>query len=280
MISAQLGRSLIQILRDTAAAEIMPRYRRLSPDSIKTKTTPTDLVTIADECAETKIREEIVKLMPGVAVVGEEAVTEDAAILDRIRDTEVVAIIDPIDGTWNYANGLPVFGIILAIVEHGKTSFGVLYDPVMDDWIYAHEGEGAHYLAADDYGCKIQVSKAKKINEMTGFLPLFLFDKRQQSLLSRKLNLFDRVLSLRCSCHEYRLLSEGSTDFYLTGSLKPWDHAAGELIYREAGGYSGLMADGAPYSPNETSGQLLLAPTEASWNKLHEQFKDIFSGGH
>lgn len=274
-ISKRTGEELVQILRDTAREEILPRYRRLSADSIRSKTTPTDLVTIADQRAEALIHKRVLDLMRGAEVVGEEAVSEDETLLKRIGEAETVVIVDPIDGTWNYAKGLPLFGVILAVVELGRTTFGVLYDPVMDDWIFAHDGQGAYYKSGDGRANRIGVRQAGDLQGMTGFLPLFLFSEKEQRVLASKLHEFDRVLSLRCSCHEYRLLAEGSADFGLSGMLKPWDHAAGELIYREAGGYAAMLDDGARYSPTMTAGQLLLAPDQKSWNALREHFRDI-----
>ena len=133
---------LIEAVRDAARTEILPRFRNLSADQIDTKSGPDDLVTVADRAAEARLTAAAQKLLPGALVVGEEGVAEDPAILDRFAEAELAVVIDPVDGTWNFANGLANFGVILAVVEGGRTIFGLLYDPVMDDWITATPGAG------------------------------------------------------------------------------------------------------------------------------------------
>lgn len=276
-ISTEIGHEIVEIVRAVTKQEVLPRYRRLGDDAIQSKSSFSDLVTIADQMAEKHLTSRMKKLLPGFEIVGEEAVAADPSRLQLISDAESVIIIDPIDGTWNYAKGLPLFGVIIAVVEHGRTTFGVLYDPVSDDWITAHEGKGAFYGAADGARTKVQVKSEKNFSRMTGFLPLFLLSKQDQIKIATEISEFDRITSLRCSCHEYRLLSEGGVTFGLSGLLKPWDHAAGELIHREAGGYSALLKSGLPYSPDKSEDQLLLAPDRDTWDKLHDKFAHLIS---
>lgn len=268
---------MVQILRKVGAAEIMPNYRQLPAEDIRSKTAHDDLVTAADISAEQAIGREIRSLIQDIQIVGEEAVSDDARIRSYINTSDYVAIIDPIDGTWNYANGLPIFGTILAIVERGKTIFGVLYDPVCDDWIYALDGQGAYYQSAKGVQKPIRVGEGKDIENMTGIIPSFLFSKEQQLVLNSNMHHFNRIISLRCSCHEYRLLSEGKLDFGISGLIKPWDHAAGEFIYREAGGFAAMLESGEAYTPATTSGQLLVAPNKPTWEKLNVKFSRILS---
>ena len=134
---------LIEAVRDAARREILPRFRNLSADQIDTKSGPDDLVTVADRAAEARLTAAAQKLLPGALVVGEEGVAEDPAILDRFAEAELAVVIDPVDGTFNFARGLAIFGVILAVTRHGQTVFGLLYDPVMDDWVQAHRGGGA-----------------------------------------------------------------------------------------------------------------------------------------
>ena len=268
---------LINILRASARREILPRYRKLADGSVQSKSSPSDLVTIADKMSEQHIKNAIFENFSDMEVIGEEAVAENPSLLARIGLADKIAIIDPIDGTWNYAKGLPLFGVILAVVEHSQTTFGALYDPVMDDVMFAHRGEGAFFQVADTTPKPIQIGSANPLSLSSGFLPLFLFDNELQKELQKELSRFARVLSFRCSSHEYRLMSEGAVDFLISGFLKPWDHAAGELIYREAGGYAAMLPDMKAYSPTMTNGQLLLAPDKATWLELREVF-DCLSG--
>ena len=265
---------LIAIVRQAARREIMPRYRRLSAGAIRTKSSESDLVTDADRGAEAFIQRGILDLMPGATVVGEEAVADDEGLLDRIGTSDLAVIVDPVDGTWNFAKGLPLFGVIVAVVAGGETVFGLLYDPVMDDWVAAIKNQGAFFGRPDETPQPVRVSPPAPrapLDRLSGFVPLGIFPRQAQFQLAPMLADFERVTSLRCSCHEYRMLAEGQVAFGLTGSLKPWDHAAGALIHSEAGGYAALM-DGTPYRPTLTAGNLLLAPNVEVWGALRDRF--------
>lgn len=280
MITDTQEAAILDLLRSVASAEIMSRYRHLGECDVASKTSASDLVTIADKAAELRLTEGFQKILPGAAIVGEEAVSDDAAVLDLIGTSEMSVIIDPIDGTWNYARGLPLFGMIIAITFRGETVFGALYDPVMGDVTLAHKGKGAVHISRSGVCQTIRLAQSEKseLHALTGTLPLFLLKADEQAEMATKMPLFERVLSYRCSCHEYRILAEGALDFSLSGQLKPWDHAAGELIYREAGGYAAMLADGSAYRPTQTSGQLLLARSKTMWQKLRQEF--AFLGAH
>ncbi|UYV38974.1 inositol monophosphatase [Rhodobacteraceae bacterium D3-12] len=132
-------KSLIQIVRRAARAEIMPRFRNLTSGQIATKSGPADLVTEADTAAEAQIARAILRLFPNATILGEESAAKDANSRDAAASAELAFIIDPVDGTWNFAHGLPLFGVILAATRFGKPIFGMLYDPITDDWITAAE---------------------------------------------------------------------------------------------------------------------------------------------
>ena len=264
--------TLIEIVRQVAREEIIPRFRALDPDTIEAKSAPDDLVTIADKRAEEKMTEAFLKAFPGTAVIGEEAISEDRSLLNAIEDAERCIIIDPIDGTWNYAKGLATYGVIVAVVENGETVFGLLYDPSYDDWIAACKGEGAYFggAARSDVPLKLDQSQVS-LDDMVGFVGMYLYPRAEQEHIAAKLPGFRRTMSLRCSCHEYRQLALGSVEFCLNGWLNPWDHAAGVLIHEEAGGFVRLL-DGSRYRPGLLEGRLLVARSEEIWSDVKEAF--------
>lgn len=249
--------AIVEAVRDVARVEIMPRFRALSPGDVETKTGPEDLVTIADTAAEAALIRRFEDILPGVAVVGEEAVEDDPAILDQLARPDPCVVIDPIDGTWNFANGLAVFGVIIAVREAGKTVMGLLYDPVCDDWMIARAGQGAHFVRADGSRVAISTRAAREPAMETGYLPLGMFDDRSKKALAPLMPAFSRVQSLRCSLYEYRMLAAGRVDWLIAAESKPWDHLAGQLIVEESGGAWGTVA-GGPYDPTNR-GQVLLA---------------------
>ncbi|WP_110707265.1 inositol monophosphatase [Salinicola sp. CR57] len=270
-ISLEQQQQLIEIVRDAAKTEILPRFRNLSEDAIRSKSAPDDLVTDADQGAERMMTAAIRELLPEATVIGEEAVADGSANLDDIAGAELALIIDPVDGTWNFARGLNQFGVILAATSFGETIFGLLYDPMADDWIVARHGEGAWFGRPDGTQRRLQVSDTDKFDEMVGSTSIRLFPKPQQYQLAATFPDFQRMMAFGCACHEYRTMAFGFVDFMLTGKLMPWDHAAGLMIHAEAGGYSALL-DGTPYQPTIHQGTVLAASSRARWEQLREKF--------
>ncbi|MFC0267151.1 inositol monophosphatase family protein [Kushneria aurantia] len=269
-IAEDAARQLIDIVRRAAREEILPRFRMLDPQAIEAKSAPDDLVTIADKNAEALMTREVAKCFPNATVIGEEAVAENASLLDRIQDAEMAVIIDPVDGTWNFARNLNQFGVIMAVVSGGETVFGLLYDPLMDDWVTASRGEGAWYGRADGTRRRLQVSDTTRVAKMVGSTSLRLFPQDTQYELAGLLPDFGRMMFFGCACHEYRTMAFGFVDFMLTAKLMPWDHAAGVLIHQEAGGYAALL-DGSPYRPTLQQGRMIAANSRESWEVLREK---------
>jgi fructose-1,6-bisphosphatase/inositol monophosphatase family enzyme len=267
--------ALIALVREAARTEIMPRFRRLSADEVRAKSRPDDLVTAADLASEAAITAGLRAIMPEARVIGEEAVAADAGLLAGIGD-RLVAIVDPVDGTWNFANGLPLFGVIVAVAMEGRTLFGLLYDPVLDDWVLARRGGGAWFCRAGEAPVRLAASAAAEADAMAGFAAPFLFDPPQRRGVAEAMLRFRRASSLRCACHEYRLIAQGRAEFMVNAQVKPWDHAAGVLAVEEAGGWAGML-DGRPYDARVSDGRLLVAGSRASGAVLRETFGPALS---
>ena len=270
ILTPEQSDALIQIVRGVAAREIRPLFRKLDVSDIDSKSAPDDLVTVADRAAELAISAAVRDLLPDAAIVGEEAVSADKSVLDRVGQGQVV-VIDPIDGTWNFAHGIASYGVILSVVEDGETVFGLLYDPSYDDWIIATKRQGAWFCDAAGNRRQLTLERPPAVADCFGYVGMYLFDKPQQAKIAAQLPVFRRTQSLRCACHEYRLLAGGASQFYLTGMLNVWDHAAGVLIYQEAGGFVRLM-DGRDYHPTMRQGRLLAAASEELWQDLAQRF--------
>lgn len=260
--------ALIALVREVARREILPRFRRLPAGAVRSKTQPDDLVTDADLASEEALTTGARQILPGAEIIGEEAVAADPSVLNGLADAELAVVIDPIDGTWNYANGLAVFGVLLAVVARGQTVFGLLYDPVMDDWIAARRGGGCWFAAADGAVRPVSVSRTAALSDTVGFIPHHMFEPSWRPRLSAGYFQHARVTSLRCSCHEYRMLTQGHVDFVLNAGLAVWDHAAGVLALEEAGGVAQLLT-GEAYAPSLRSGNLLSTNTPEMLAALH-----------
>ncbi|WP_432695055.1 inositol monophosphatase family protein [Marinobacterium sp. YM272] len=271
-LSFQEENELINLVREVARKEICPRFRRLSADTIRSKATFDDLVTEADIACENAITAAVRELLPGAAIIGEEAVAADPTVIDSIAGAEQAVIIDPVDGTWNFANGLATHGVLLAVTEGENTIFGLLYDPVMDDWVIARRGGGSWYCSPDSEPLRLQVSREKALEDMTGFASAFNFPIVRRSAASEALLGFSRAYSLRCACHEYRVLTHGQVDFMINASAKPWDHAAGALAVQEAGGAVGML-DGRDYSPLIKDGCILAANSQHALEAIRSHLR-------
>ncbi len=267
---------IINIVRRAARAEIMPRFRRLSDGDIRTKSRADDLVTDADTKAEAMIARALQIAFPSALVIGEEAVSANPSLLDGIAEAQLAFHIDPVDGTWNFANGLALFGVIIAATRYGKPVFGLIYDPVNDDWAIADEEMLPQLQRPFGAARDLKVAMGKPIEELSGIIPLGLFPKDKQAELAATFPSFSRVSTLRCSAHEYRMLAQGNFDFSLTGLLHPWDHAAGALIAQRAGAHVEML-DGGEYSAARQTGHLLIAPDKVTWNKLKKVFSFLIT---
>lgn len=260
--------ALINLVRRAAKAEIMPRFRNLASAQVTTKSGPEDLVTEADHAAEAMLSRGLQQMFPHALIVGEEAASADPSLRGKLADAELAFILDPVDGTWNFVNGLAMFGVIVSVTRFGKPVYGLLYDPVMDDFIAAEEDGPAEMTRATGRALPVSVSHGGEVDALSGYMHYYLMDRAVQAQLAPLLPEFGRTGSLRCSCHEYRMLAQGHADFLLSSTLNPWDHAAGVLIVQGAGGVV-RMLDGRDYNAGIDTGYLLAAPDDSSWQKLH-----------
>lgn len=259
--------SLVNIVRRAAKTEILPRFRNLSAHQIETKSGPQDLVTEADFAAEAMIARGILRLFPNAVVIGEEAATKDPSLRQTAAEAELAFIIDPVDGTWNFAHDVPLFGVILAATRFGRPVFGLLYDPIVDDWVIADDQSPTRIAGASRPERPTRVSSPGGLETLSGIMHYYLMPQDVQEKLAPVLPRFSRMGSLRCSCHEYRIMAQGGADFTLSGILNPWDHAAGVLLCQQAGGIA-KMLDGRDYHIGIEQGYLLCAADQATWDTL------------
>lgn len=261
---------LLAILADAADAEILPRFGRLAEAEVMAKSGPMDLVTVADRAAERHIAAALADRFPAAAFVGEETVAEDPAALDRIGSSDLTVVIDPIDGTFNFASGLPLFGVMAAVVAGGETVAGVILDPITGGHMTALKGEGAFLGHRDGRPARrLRVADPVPVAETHGCFGWSYLPAGPRETVAANLPRFAAAYGYRCAAHEYRLAASGACHVLLYGKLMPWDHLAGSLIHAEAGGFSARL-DGSPYRPTDTTGGLLLAPDEASWHAVRE----------
>jgi fructose-1,6-bisphosphatase/inositol monophosphatase family enzyme len=262
--------AVADLLRRAAKTEIMPRFRRLGQGDIRIKTEATDLVTEADEAAERMIKAELAEIAPQALFVGEESVAADPSMLAALADADLAIVVDPVDGTFNFASGMPLFGVMASVVSKGETVAGIIYDPMGDDWVIAEKGAGAFFVRPEGTSQKMAVAKALPLEQMVGGASagLLAYDKR--AVVMGNLAKVRFAASYRCAAHEYRTFAGGHLQFLMYNRLMPWDHLAGTLIAQEAGAYAARF-DGSPYLPHHVDGGLLIAPDRDSWEMLRAE---------
>ena len=113
-----------EIIARVSREEVLPRFQHLSVSDIDTKGSDEDLVTTADVETEKRLTRELTALMPDSVVVGEEAAFKDPSVLDHLTGDRPVWVIDPVDGTMNFAYGRSEIGVVVALVYKGETVAG------------------------------------------------------------------------------------------------------------------------------------------------------------
>ena len=269
VFSVKDAAELTQVLRTAARVEILPRFRNLEADAVRTKSGPLDLVTVADEAAEALIAQGLSRLFPDALIVGEEATARDPALLQQLAEADFAIVVDPIDGTSNYAAGVPLFGVMAAVIRDGEVVASVIHDPISDDTAVAVRGEGAWTEAADGTQRRLKVAAAVEPALMTGHVSVRYLPPPLRERVARNLWQVAGNWDYRCAAHEYRMLAAGHCHFLIFNRLMPWDHLPGWLLHHEAGGYAAHF-DGSAYRPSNLDGGLLYAPDRASWEALHE----------
>ncbi|HSV29961.1 MAG TPA: inositol monophosphatase, partial [Candidatus Omnitrophota bacterium] len=217
------------IIRETAEAEILPRFRNLKASQIREKK-PNQLVTEADIEAEKVLARRLTELLPS-AVVGEESVEHDPEMMSALERPGAVWVIDPVDGTGNFAQGRPRFAVAVALVVDGVTLAGWIHDPVPNRTVIAVKGQGC--WRDESERLMLKVAHEVPLAEMTGSV------KKKGAVNDAVLHVARRG----SAAHDYLDLVTGRLHFAHFKKLMPWDHAAGVLMHAEAGGY-GAMMDG------------------------------------
>ena len=224
---------------------------------------PADFVTAADKRTEKIIIEELLKAHPDYGIVSEEI----GEINKENKDNRW--IIDPIDGTLNFLNGIPHFAISIAHEEKGEIVCGLIFDPIKDEIFFAEKGSGAFFNNS-----RIRVSKKNKLKDsvlVTGG-PKFDSPKKNDIFkkyieISNLVNASIRKFGSAALAMSY--VAAGRFDGYWEWELKYWDIAAGVIILKEAGGYVDFME---PESKSSLKRNVI-----ATNSKIHEELKGVLT---
>lgn len=265
-ISPALHRGVSDLMRQVARDIVLPRFRNLAEHEIQEKAAD-DLVTIADKESELALNEGLARLLPDADLVGEEACAADPSILTNAGNG-LCWIIDPIDGTGNFAAGRSPFGIMVALVNDGEIHGGWILDPLADRLCHAIRRKGA--FVNDD---PITARPTGAEPPIAGISTLFLEPGRRDALLARAAGKLTLVDIPRCAAEQYPRLVLGQNDISLFERTLPWDHAAGVLFVNEAGGRV-CRNDGTPYTVGDDRAGMLAAATPRLWDAAAELLFD------
>ena len=141
MTGDPLTKGVHAAMKDAATRAILPRYQSLAGHEIIAKAAD-DVVTVADHESEAILSERLARLLPDAAIVGEEAAHADPALPGQIGEG-LCWIVDPLDGTNNFASGKPPFGVLVALADKGETVAGWIYDCLSERFCHASQGGGA-----------------------------------------------------------------------------------------------------------------------------------------
>lgn len=266
--SRALTASVLRVMQQAAERAILPRYQSLEAHQIDAKAAD-DVVTVADHEAEAILAEGLMQLLPEATLVGEEAAHADPAILNRLGD-QLCWIVDPLDGTNNFAKGKPPFGILVALSEAGETIAGWLYDPLSGRLCHAHRGGGA--WIGDD---RIFARATGQEPPIAAISLVFMDPARREAVKAGIAPHYAVVDIPRCAAEQYPRLVLGVNDVSIFERTLAWDHAAGVLFVNEAGGMA-ARPDGRAYRVDEAHlPGLIGAASPRLWDELAERMAGL-----
>ncbi len=255
----KLHTAVEELMRRVGRELLMPRFRHLDASEIEEKA-PDDYVTVVDRESEARLTEGLLALLPGSHAVGEEAAAADPAIVARV--TEGTAwIVDPIDGTGNYAAGRSPFAIMVALADVGVVQAGWILDPVTGRMCHAAKGFGA-FIG----GQRIEARATGAPQPLGALGTRYLPADVREAVLGRAEGHIALVDVPHCAGEQYPRLVLGTNDLALFWRAMPWDHAPGALFVAEAGGRVSRV-DGAPYRLADDRPGLLAAASPTLWDE-------------
>ena len=267
-MSGALSREIRAIMQVAAERAILPRYQQLAEHEVTAKAAD-DMVTVADTESEALLAEGLARLLPEATIVGEEAAHDDPALLEKLGDS-LCWIIDPLDGTNNFARGHAPFGIMIALAEAGETIGGWILDPLTGRFCATQRGKGAWI---NDEAIRARPSGE---NPPIAAISLVFLDPERRSAMKQHIAPHYTMVDIpRCAAEQYARIALGQNDLSIFERTLAWDHAAGVLFLNEAGGKA-ARPDGRAYRVDEAHlPGLIGASTPTLWDELAERLAGL-----
>lgn len=257
VLDSAIDTGVSRLLRDVASQIVMPAFGALSAHDIVEKS-PGEIVTRVDREAEARLHDGLTALGMEARVIGEEACTDDPALVKTVGDG-LVWLVDPLDGTANYASGRSPFGIMVALVAGGQPLAGWMLDPLNGRLCRAARGEGARINDR-----QVRTSQAVSHPLVAALATQFMSPVDREFTHECAARKFRREPVPRCAAESYPRLVLGQNAVALFQRILPWDHAAGVLFVQEAGGCA-THWNGQAYRVGGQGTGLLVASNRQTW---------------
>ncbi|HYD23497.1 MAG TPA: inositol monophosphatase family protein [Croceibacterium sp.] len=265
MTPSALHAAVHALVREVTARVILPRYQKLAEHEISAKLAD-DVVTVADHESEALLAEGLARIAD-LPVVGEEAAFADESVFERLSGD--CWIVDPLDGTRNFARGQPPFGILVAMAAGGEAHSGWIYDCLSGRFCVAQRGQGAFVD-----GERIAARPTGENPPVAAISLLFTEGSRREAVKAAIAD-YRQVDVPWCAAEQYPRLALGTNDLSFFERTLPWDHAAGALWLEEAGGKC-ARPDGSPYRVDQWRRKGLIgAASPALWDGMAERLTGL-----
>lgn len=256
---------ITDVMKKVAAQEILPRFKRLKNTDIQTKSSPTDMVTIADIETEKSLSSHLKEIFPAAIIGGEESIADNPELENKILNADIGFLIDPIDGTNNFIKGNERFAMMLVALEKGKTIASWIYLPLFDKMAVAEKGKGCYIE-----GQKITMSSdIIPTSDLRGACHTKRMQPDLQNTVNANLSKIKENCPAYCAGYDYICLLEGKIDFSVYGNTLPWDHLPGAFMVNQAGG-TAQQLDGQDYSALRQGNGILSTSNNAMWQKIQK----------
>lgn len=254
---------LTELVREVARVEILAHFGRTGARSKDDGS----LLTDVDLAVQQRLIEALAEATPGIPVLGEEMTKRqrEAVLTGSTSETEARSgrfwVLDPLDGTSNFACGFPAFSVSLALFQGGRAELGLIYDPVRDECFTGRRGQGARLN-----GQAIATgAPSERLEDAIALLDFKRIPPARVPHLLRK-GAFRSQRNIGSVALDWCWLAAGRAQVYLHGGQRLWDYAAGRLIATEAGALVRLLEPGTGETAEEPSlePRLALAAANAS----------------
>lgn len=251
--------TLAKIVTVAAREELMPGFGVCEFDYKEDNS----VITAADLAMQKRLQTEMAIHWPEIPVLGEEMTVEQQQKL--VTESKEYWCIDPLDGTNNYATGMPCFAVSIALVRNGEVVLALIHDPVREETFTASKGGGASLNGN-------QLKKKPALKEHRRIIAEIDMKRLPSDLAVRLVTEapYSSQRNIGSSALDWCWLAAGRYNIYLHGGQKLWDYAAGQLILKEAGGCS-VSLDNSPVFRNRLETRSVLASMD---DALFEHWKN------